>query len=99
MQVVESLTSSGTLFLGRHDHDRLRKAGSFPAPVEQAVAAVSKTLKLDGSADAVLADAFARAGFRGPARPAPAFDGVIAQAAFWLEAEPEIGRASCRERV
>ncbi len=89
-----------TLFLGRLDHDRLRKAGSIPAPVEQAVAAVSKTLKLDGSADAVLADAFARAGFRGPARPAPAFDGVIAQAAFWLEAEPVTdGKRALRERL
>ena len=29
-----------TLFLGRLDHDRLRKAGGIPAPVEQAVAAI-----------------------------------------------------------
>ena len=55
-----------TLFLGRLDHDRLRKAGGIPAPVEQAVAAVSETLQADGTADATLATAFARAGFCGP---------------------------------
>src|SRR6266478_4935515 len=75
-----------TLFLGRLDHDRLRKAGGIPAPVEQAVAAVSEALL--AGADATLADAFARAGFSGPPIPVPAFDGVIAQAAFWLEAGP-----------
>lgn len=74
-----------TLFLGRLDHDRLRKAGGT-APVEQAVTAVSEAL-IGGTADATLANAFARAGFRGSDR-ALAFDGVIAQSAFWLEAEP-----------
>src|SRR6266581_94843 len=89
-----------TLFLGRLDHDRLRKAGGIPAPVEQAVAAVSETLKLDGSADATLANAFARAGFRGTAAAAPAFDGVILQADFWLEAEPVTdGKRALRERL
>jgi 3-hydroxyacyl-CoA dehydrogenase/enoyl-CoA hydratase/3-hydroxybutyryl-CoA epimerase len=89
-----------TLFLGRLDHDRLRKAGGIPAPVEQAVAAVSEALKADGNADAVLANAFARAGFRGSASPVPAFDGVIAQAAFWLEAEPVTdGKRALRERL
>src|SRR5713101_2423567 len=77
-----------TLFLGRLDHDRLRKAGGIPLPVEEAVAAVSDALQAGGTADAVLANAFARAGFRTPASPAAEFDGVIAQAAFWLEAEP-----------
>jgi 3-hydroxyacyl-CoA dehydrogenase/enoyl-CoA hydratase/3-hydroxybutyryl-CoA epimerase len=89
-----------TLFLGRLDHDRLRKAGGIPAPVEQAVAAVSEALQADENADAALANAFARAGFRGPASPAPAFDGVIAQAAFWLEAEPVTdGKRALRERL
>lgn len=89
-----------TLFLGRLDHDRLRKAGGIPAPVEQAVAAVSAALQADGNADAALADALVRAGFRGPARPAPSFDGVIAQAAFWLEAEPVTdGKRALRERL
>src|ERR1700686_5400666 len=73
-----------TLFLGRLDHDRLRKAGGIPAPVEQAVAAVSDALQAGGTSDAALPNAFARAGFRAPASKAPAFDGVIAQSAFWL---------------
>src|SRR5437588_2218860 len=50
-----------TLFLGRLDHDRLRKAGGIPAPVEQAVAEVSEALQ--AGADATLANAYARAGF------------------------------------
>jgi 3-hydroxyacyl-CoA dehydrogenase/enoyl-CoA hydratase/3-hydroxybutyryl-CoA epimerase len=89
-----------TLFLGRLDHDRLRKAGGIPAPVEEAIAAVSEVLHADESRDAVLANAFARAGFRGPAAPAPAFDGVVAQAAFWLEAEPVTeGKLALRARL
>jgi 3-hydroxyacyl-CoA dehydrogenase / enoyl-CoA hydratase / 3-hydroxybutyryl-CoA epimerase len=89
-----------TLFLGRLDHDRLRKAGGIPAPVEQAVAAVSEALQADGNADAMLAKAFARAGFRGTAAAAPAFDGVIAQADFWLEAEPVTdGKRALREHL
>ena len=89
-----------TLFLGRLDHDRLRKAGGIPAPVEQAVAAVSDALQAGGTSDAALANAFARAGFRAPASKAPAFDGVIAQSAFWLEAEPVTGgKHALRERL
>jgi 3-hydroxyacyl-CoA dehydrogenase/enoyl-CoA hydratase/3-hydroxybutyryl-CoA epimerase len=89
-----------TLFLGRLDHDRLRKAGGIPTPIEQAIAAVSEALHADESRDAVLANAFARAGFRGPAAAVPAFDGVIAQAAFWLEAEPDTdGKLALRKRL
>jgi 3-hydroxyacyl-CoA dehydrogenase / enoyl-CoA hydratase / 3-hydroxybutyryl-CoA epimerase len=89
-----------TLFLGRLDHDRLRKAGGIPAPVEQAVTAVSEALQAGGNADVVLANAFARAGFRTAASPAPEFDGVIAQAAFWLETEPVTdGKRALRERL
>jgi 3-hydroxyacyl-CoA dehydrogenase / enoyl-CoA hydratase / 3-hydroxybutyryl-CoA epimerase len=89
-----------TLFLGRLDHDRLRKAGGIPTPIEQAIAAVSEALHVDGSRDAVLANAFARAGFRGPAAAVPAFGGVIAQAAFWLEAEPDTdGKVALRKRL
>jgi 3-hydroxyacyl-CoA dehydrogenase / enoyl-CoA hydratase / 3-hydroxybutyryl-CoA epimerase len=88
-----------TLFLGRLDHDRLRKAGGIPAPVEQAVAAVSAALQASEVTNATLANAFARAGFRGP-KNAPAFDGVIAQSAFWLEAEPVTdGKRALRERL
>jgi 3-hydroxyacyl-CoA dehydrogenase / enoyl-CoA hydratase / 3-hydroxybutyryl-CoA epimerase len=86
-----------TLFLGRLDHDRLRKAGGIPAPVKQAVAAVSEALQ--AGADATLATAFARAGFHGQSK-ASAFDGVIAQSKFWLEAEPVTeGKRALRERL
>ena len=89
-----------TLFLGRLDHDRLRKAGGIPALVEQAVAAVSVALQADANADAVLAEALVRAGFRGAASQAPAFDGVIAQTEFWLEAEPVTeGKRALREHL
>jgi hypothetical protein len=48
----------------------------------------------------VLANAFARAGFHGPAIPAPAFDGDIAQGVFWLEAEPVTdGKRALRESL
>jgi 3-hydroxyacyl-CoA dehydrogenase/enoyl-CoA hydratase/3-hydroxybutyryl-CoA epimerase len=88
-----------TLFLGRLDHDRLRKAGGIPAPVEQAVAAVSEALRAGATADIGLAEAFARAGFHGP-KNTPAFDGVIAQSAFWLEAEPVTdAKRALRERL
>ena len=90
-----------TLFLGRLDHDRLQKAGGIPASIEQAVAAVWQTLEIDPHGDRAVAEAFARAGFRGPATPAPAFDGVITQAAaFWSEAEPATdGKLALRERL
>ncbi len=89
-----------TLFLGRLDHDRLRKAGGIPEPVEQAVAAVSRALQADESADVELVNAFARAGFRGPASLTPTFDGVIAQAVYWVEAEPVTdGKRALRERL
>jgi 3-hydroxyacyl-CoA dehydrogenase/enoyl-CoA hydratase/3-hydroxybutyryl-CoA epimerase len=88
-----------TLFLGRLDHDRLRKAGGIPAQVEQAVAAVSEALHVDATADATLASAFARAGFHG-LKNASAFDGVIAQSAFWLEVEPVTdGKRALRDRL
>ena len=42
----------------------------------------------------------ARAGFRGTATAAPAFDGVILQAEFWLEAEPVTdGKRALREHL
>jgi 3-hydroxyacyl-CoA dehydrogenase/enoyl-CoA hydratase/3-hydroxybutyryl-CoA epimerase len=85
-----------TLFLGRLDHDRFRKAGGIPAPVEQAVAAVSEVLRVHEDENAALANAFARAGFRG----ASAFDGVIAEAVYWLEAEPITdGKRALRDRL
>ena len=88
-----------TLFLGRLDHDRLRKAGGIPAPVEQAVAAVSEALQADATEIATLANAFARAGFHGAEPRHRPFDGVIAQAAFWLEAEPVTDGKRCAARA
>jgi 3-hydroxyacyl-CoA dehydrogenase/enoyl-CoA hydratase/3-hydroxybutyryl-CoA epimerase len=89
-----------TMFLGRLDHDRFRKAGGIPPPIEEAVAAVSQTLQIGANEDPVLAEAFARAGFRGQVTPAQAFDGVISQAAFWSEAEPVTdGKLALRERL
>lgn len=89
-----------TLFLGRLDHDRLRKGGGIPAAIEQAVAAVSETLRADSNANGELAQALARAGFQEDACPAPAFDGAISQASFWLEAEPFTeGKRALRERL
>jgi 3-hydroxyacyl-CoA dehydrogenase / enoyl-CoA hydratase / 3-hydroxybutyryl-CoA epimerase len=89
-----------TLFLGRLDHDRLRKAGGIPALVEEAVAAVSQTLQIHANEDPVLARAYARAGFGGQASPAQPFDGVISLGAFWSEAEPITdGRLALRERL
>jgi 3-hydroxyacyl-CoA dehydrogenase/enoyl-CoA hydratase/3-hydroxybutyryl-CoA epimerase len=88
-----------TLFLGRLDHDRLRKAGGIPAPVEQAVAVVAEALRAGATADTTLANAFARAGFHGP-KNTPAFDGVIAQSTFWLETKPVTnGKRALRERL
>ncbi|CAN0375592.1 unnamed protein product, partial [Phaeothamnion confervicola] len=86
-----------TLFLGRLDHDRLRKAGGIPATIEQAVTAVSEALQ--AGADATLANAFARAGFHGPGRVL-AFDGFVAQSTFWMETEPVTdGKRALRERL
>jgi hypothetical protein len=63
------------------------------------VAAVSEALQAGGAPDATLANALARAGFHGP-NNAPAFDGVIAQSAFWLEAEPVTdGKRALRLRL
>lgn len=47
-----------TLFLGRLDHDRLRKSGSIPAAIEQAVLAVSQALN-GGASDAEILRAYA----------------------------------------
>lgn len=48
-----------TLFLGRLDHDRFRKAGGIPAAVEQAVLTVSKALGHDGDSGSAVSRAYA----------------------------------------
>jgi 3-hydroxyacyl-CoA dehydrogenase / enoyl-CoA hydratase / 3-hydroxybutyryl-CoA epimerase len=77
-----------TMFLGRLDHDRLRKAGSAGSQLERAVAEIAAELDVGNDEDTVLATALARAGFRRPALPRPAFDGAVSDQAFWFEAEP-----------
>src|SRR5260221_13950199 len=72
---------------------------AFRRPSNRPVAAVSEALQAGATPDPTLANAFARAGFRGQSK-APAFDGVIAQSAFWLEAEPVTdGKRALRERL
>jgi 3-hydroxyacyl-CoA dehydrogenase / enoyl-CoA hydratase / 3-hydroxybutyryl-CoA epimerase len=77
-----------TMFLGRLDHDRLRKAGGVGSQVEHAVAEISAELDVGKDENAVLAAALARAGFRRDSLQRPAFDGVVSDQAFWFEAEP-----------
>jgi 3-hydroxyacyl-CoA dehydrogenase / enoyl-CoA hydratase / 3-hydroxybutyryl-CoA epimerase len=77
-----------TMFLGRLDHDRLRKAGSAGSQLERAVAEIAAELDVGNDEDTVLATALARAGFRRPALPRPAFDGAVSDQAFWFDAEP-----------
>ena len=56
-------------------------------------------LNVAGHGDYSIMNAFARAGFHGPNK-APAFDDVIAQSAFWLEAEPvSDGKRALRKRL
>jgi 3-hydroxyacyl-CoA dehydrogenase/enoyl-CoA hydratase/3-hydroxybutyryl-CoA epimerase len=89
-----------TMFLGRLDHDRLRKAGGVGSQVERAVAEISAKLGVGNDENAVLATALARAGFRGPALPRPAFDGAVSDQAFWFEADPATdARQALRRRL
>jgi len=91
-----------TMFLGRLDCDRLRKAGGIPSPVDQAVAAVAEALHADGNGNAVLANAFCPCRLLADPQPMPpAFDGVIAQAAFLVRGPSRSPRASLalRERL
>jgi 3-hydroxyacyl-CoA dehydrogenase/enoyl-CoA hydratase/3-hydroxybutyryl-CoA epimerase len=89
-----------TLFLGRLDHDRFRKAGGIPASVEEAVATVSAVLDAKGEAGTELTNALVRAGFQGPLGLTSTFDGLVAQTSFWLEAEPDTGgKRALRERL
>jgi 3-hydroxyacyl-CoA dehydrogenase/enoyl-CoA hydratase/3-hydroxybutyryl-CoA epimerase len=76
-----------TMFLGRLDYDRLRKAGGVGPDVEAAVAAVATILT--GARDDALAAASTRAGFGGlESKTRTAFDGFISQDSFWHEAAP-----------
>ncbi|MFB9269744.1 enoyl-CoA hydratase-related protein [Bradyrhizobium erythrophlei] len=88
-----------TLFLGRLDHDRLKKNGLSPK-VTQAVAAVLNVLDAQSERGQELSDAFARAGFRVEPRWKVGFDGRIAGATYWLDDEPKSwGKELLRARL
>ena len=76
-----------TLFLGRLDHERLKKK-AMDEKVIDAVNAVSNVLAVRAEGGKELSEAFARAGF-GVERPGKAaFDGRISGEVYWHEDEP-----------
>jgi 3-hydroxyacyl-CoA dehydrogenase/enoyl-CoA hydratase/3-hydroxybutyryl-CoA epimerase len=88
-----------TLFLGRLDHERLKKKGMNPKVVE-AVAAIVRVVGAQSETDQDLSEAFARAGFRVDGGQKAIFDGGIAGAAYWFEDEPKTrGKALLRARL
>lgn len=88
-----------TLFLGRLDYDRARKAGRIDPRIEEAAAAISSELRGGEHDDSILADAFAHGGFGG-SNSTPKFDGAVSETAFWFEAEPATkGKLALRERL
>lgn len=88
-----------TLFLGRLDHERLKKSGMNPKVVE-AVDAVSRVLAIQDKQDTELRQSFERAGFRADSSRKPCFDGRISGAAYWFEDEPkERGKQVLRARL
>jgi 3-hydroxyacyl-CoA dehydrogenase / enoyl-CoA hydratase / 3-hydroxybutyryl-CoA epimerase len=88
-----------TLFLGRLDHERLRKHGISPK-IGEAVAAVSRVLALQSEKGDELCQSFARAGFRVEKPRKLAFDGRISGEAYWFEDEPKAwGKELLRARL
>ena len=76
-----------TLFLGRLDHDRLKKSGLSPK-IGEAVAAVSRVLAVQSERGDELCQSFARAGFR-VEKPKPVFDGHVSGTTYWFDDEPK----------
>ena len=88
-----------TLFLGRLDHERLKKKGMNPRVVE-AVAAIACVVGAQSESDQELSEAFVRAGFRVAGELKAIFDGRIAGAAYWFDDEPKTrGKALLRARL
>lgn len=88
-----------TLFLGRLDHERMKKSGMNPKVVE-AVDAVSRVLAIQSEQDAELRQSFERAGFRVDGSRKSSFDGRISSGAYWFEEEPkERGKALLHARL
>ena len=79
-----------TLFLGRLDHERLKKNGMNPK-VTEAVAAVSRVLAIHSERGKELSRSLARAGFHVDEAQKPVFDGRISGAAYWFDDEPKTG--------
>ena len=88
-----------TLFLGRLDHERLKKKGINPR-IAEAVTAVSNALCGDSERGSELRDAFARAGFRVDQPRRADFDGRTAGALYWHDDEPRTwGKELLRARL
>jgi 3-hydroxyacyl-CoA dehydrogenase / enoyl-CoA hydratase / 3-hydroxybutyryl-CoA epimerase len=88
-----------TLFLGRLDHERLKKNGINPK-VTEAVAAVSRVLAFQSERGKELSESFLRAGFRVDKAQEAVFDGRISGAAYWFDDEPKTwGKELLRARL
>ena len=88
-----------TLFLGRLDHERLKKKGMNPRVIE-AVAAIARVIGAQSESDRELSEAFAGAGFRVDGRQEALFEGKIAGAVYWFEDEPKTrGKELLRVRL
>jgi 3-hydroxyacyl-CoA dehydrogenase / enoyl-CoA hydratase / 3-hydroxybutyryl-CoA epimerase len=88
-----------TLFLGRLDHDRLKKKGMNPK-ITEALTAVSNALGVQSERGKELSEAFARAGFRVEQPRKAEFDGRIAGAVYWHDDEPRTwGKELLRARL
>jgi 3-hydroxyacyl-CoA dehydrogenase / enoyl-CoA hydratase / 3-hydroxybutyryl-CoA epimerase len=88
-----------TLFLGRLDHDRLKKNGLNPR-VGEAVAAIARLLSIQSERGKELSESFARAGFRVDHAQKLAFDGKISGSVYWFDDEPKTwGKELLRARL
>jgi 3-hydroxyacyl-CoA dehydrogenase / enoyl-CoA hydratase / 3-hydroxybutyryl-CoA epimerase len=88
-----------TLFLGRLDHERLKKNGMNPK-MGEAVAAVARLLGHQSERGQELSQAFARAGFRLEGAQKSAFDGEISGSIYWHDDEPKTwGKELLRARL
>jgi 3-hydroxyacyl-CoA dehydrogenase/enoyl-CoA hydratase/3-hydroxybutyryl-CoA epimerase len=88
-----------TLFLGRLDHERMKKTGMNPR-VGEAVAEVSRVLAIKSERGDELCQSLARAGFRIDQPRKAVFDGRISGATYWFDDEPKSwGKELLRARL
>ena len=83
-----------TLFLGRLDHERLKKNGINPKVIE-AVAAVSRVLAFQSERGKELSESFLRAGFRADTAQKTVFDGRIRAPPIGLTTSRRPGERNC----